>query len=272
MKVLISVDIEGVAGVVSPEQTRPGNPEYERARRLMTAEASAAVAGALAGGATKVVVNDAHGDYRNLLPDELHPSARLIVGKPRALGMMAGVDTGCAAVLLVGYHARAQARGTLAHTINSFAFARVLVGGREVGEAALCAGVAGEFGVPVALITGDDVFVAETRAWIPDAAAVVVKDAQGHRTATSLAPTAACEAIAAGAREAVRRIPGLAPLRVPTPLVVGVEAAGPALADLFALPPFVRRTGATNVEFDAASMADAVRLLNTLSAMSSALR
>ena len=272
MKILISVDIEGVAGVVSPEQTRPGNPEYERARRLMTAEATAAIAGALAGGATEVVVNDAHGDYRNLLPDELHRAARLILGKPRTLGMMAGVDTGCAAVLLVGYHARAQTRGTLAHTINSFAFARVLVDGREVGEAALCAGVAGEFGVPVALITGDDVFVAETRAWIPEAAAVVVKDAQGHRTATSLAPTAACEAIAAGAREAVRRIPGLAPLRVPAPLVVGVEATGPALADLFALPPFVRRTGATTVEFDAASMVDAVRLLNTLSAMSSVLR
>jgi D-amino peptidase len=272
MKILISVDIEGVAGVVHPEQTRPGHPEHERARRLMTAEANAAVAGALAGGATEVIVNDAHADYRNLLPDELHPAARLLQGKPRALGMMAGVDTGCAAVFLVGYHARAQTRGTLAHTINSFAFACVKVDGREVGEAVLCAGVAGECGVPVGLITGDDVFVAETRAWMPEAAAVVVKDAQGNRAATSLAPTAACEAIAAGAREAVRRIPGLAPLRLPAPMVIGVEAASPALADLFALPPFVRRVAATSIEFDAPSVIDAVRLLNTLSAMSYMLR
>jgi D-amino peptidase len=272
VKILVSVDIEGVAGVTGPEETRAGNPEHDRARRLMTAEANAAIAGALAGGATEVLVADAHGDFRNLLPDALHPDARAIRGKPRALGMMAGVDAGCAAVFLVGYHARAQTRGTLAHTINSLAFARVLVGGRDVGEAVLCAGVAGECGVPIGLITGDDVFVAETRAWIPEAAAVVVKDALGHRTATSLAPAAACEAIAAGAREAVRRVPGLSPLQLPAPLTVGVEATSPALADLFALPPFVRRVAATTIEFDAASMTEAVRLLNTLSAMSYMLR
>jgi D-amino peptidase len=272
MKILISVDIEGVAGVVHPEQTRPGHPEHERARRLMTAEANAAVAGALAGGATEVLVNDAHADYRNLLPDELHPAARLIQGKPRGLGMMAGVDTGCAAAFLVGYHAGAGARGTLAHTINSFAFARVAIAGRDVGEAVLCAAVAGECGVPVGLITGDDAFVAETRASLPEAAAVVVKDALGQRAAAALAPRAACEAIAAGAREAVRRIPGLAPLRLPAPLAVSVEATSPALADLFALPPFVRRVAATTIQFDASSATEAVRLLNTLSAMSYVLR
>jgi len=158
------------------------------------------------------------------------------------------------------------------YTISTTTWRNLYFNGVLVGEFGINSALCGHYNVPVALITGDDVFVAETRAWIPDAAAVVVKDAQGHRTATGLAPTAACEAIAAGAREAVRRIPGLAPLRVPAPLVVGVGATGPALADLFALPPFVRRTGATTVEFDAASMADAVRLLNTLSAMSSALR
>jgi D-amino peptidase len=272
MKILVSVDIEGVAGVVGPEETRAGSPEHDRARRLMTAEASAAVAGALAGGATEVLVADAHGDFRNLLPDALHPAARAVRGKPRALGMMAGIDTGCAAAFLVGYHAKARTRGNLAHTINSFAFARVLVNGDEIGEAALYGGLAGECGVPVALVTGDDVFVAETRAWLPDAAVVVVKDALGHRSAASLAPSAACEAIAAGAREAMRRIPALAPLRFPAPLTVGVDATGPALADLFALLPLVRRVDATAVEFDAGSMTDAVRVLNALSAMSAALR
>jgi D-amino peptidase len=272
MRILVSVDIEGVAGVVAPEETRAGNPEHERARRLMTAEANAAVAGALAGGASAVLVADAHGDFRNLLPDELHPAARAVRGKPRPLGMMAGVDAGCAAVLLVGWHAKARSRGTLAHTINSFAFARIAVDGTDVGEAALYGGLVGERGVPVALFTGDDAFVAETRPWFPDAAAVVVKEALGQRAAASLAPTAACEAIAAGARDAMRRLPGLTPLRFAPPLAVAVETMGPALADLFALLPIVRRVDATTIEFDAASMTDAVGVLNALSAMSHALR
>ena len=96
MKILIAVDIEGIAGVVHPDDTRPGNPDYERARRQMTAEAGAAVTGALAGGAAEVVVNDSHGGFRNLIADALPPAARLITGKPRELGMMAGVDDGCA--------------------------------------------------------------------------------------------------------------------------------------------------------------------------------
>ena len=125
MKILISVDIEGIAGVVHPEQTRPGNPEYERARRQMTAEASAAVAGAFEGGASAVVVNDSHGDFRNLLAEEIDARAELLLGKPRELGMMAGVDQNCVAVFLVGWHAKARTAGVLAHTMNGFAFARV---------------------------------------------------------------------------------------------------------------------------------------------------
>jgi D-amino peptidase len=106
MKILISVDIEGVAGVVRPEQTRPGNPEYERARRWMTAEANAAVRGAFDGGAAAMIVNDSHGDFRNLLLDDLDPRAEALLGKPRELGMMAGIDQDCRAVFLVGWHAR----------------------------------------------------------------------------------------------------------------------------------------------------------------------
>ena len=106
-KILISVDIEGIAGVVHPEQTRPGNGEYERARRLMTAEANAAIAGAFDGGATAVVVNDSHGEFRNLVVDDVDVRAELLLGKPRDLGMVAGIDQDCTAVFLVGWHAKA---------------------------------------------------------------------------------------------------------------------------------------------------------------------
>src|SRR6476620_7586505 len=169
MKVLVSVDIEGIAGVVHPEQVRSGNADYERARRWMTAEANAAITGACAGGATDVIVNDSHGDFRNLLAENVDASARLLQGKPRELGMMAGVDDGCVAVFLVGWHAKAMTTGVLAHTINSTAFARVIVNGDEAGELALYGGVAAEFGAPVAFVSGDDRCVAEAAALFPSA-------------------------------------------------------------------------------------------------------
>ena len=272
MKVLVAVDIEGVAGVVHPDQARPGNAEYERARRWMTAEANAAIAGARAGGATDVVVNDSHGDFRNLIAEDLDPAARLLQGKPRELGMMAGVDDGCAAVFLVGWHAKAQSAGVLAHTINGTAFARILVNGEEAGELALYGGVAAEFGVPVAFVCGDDRCVAEAAALFPHAVGVAVKTAHGHRSATSLAPQAACAAIEAGARAAALRVPSLRIAPLKSPFSVRVQCAGPAFADLFALLPAVRRVDAATLEFASPTMRHAVRMLNSLSAMSFMLR
>ena len=272
MKILISVDIEGIAGVVHPEQTRPGNPEYERARRQMTAEASAAVAGAFEGGASAVVVNDSHGDFRNLLAEDMDARAELLLGKPRELGMMAGVDQNCAAALLVGWHAKARSAGVLAHTINGFAFARVIVNGAETGEAGLYGAVAAEHGVPVALLTGDDVFVAETSPQYPGAVAVTVKRSHGNRVATSLSQQAACEAVRAGAREAMQHC---ATLRIPpaqTPAAMRLEATTVALADLFALLPLVRRVDAVTIEWTSPTMRHVVRVLNSLSAMSAVMR
>lgn len=272
MKIRVSVDIEGVAGVVHPEQTRPGNAEFERARRLMTAEANAAIRGAFAGGATAVLVNDSHGYFRNLVADELDPRAELLLGKPRELGMMAGVDEGCAAVFLVGWHARSSAAGVLAHTISSFAFARVSVNGDETGEAGLYGAVAAEFGVPVALYTGDDAFAAETAPLFPGAVGVAVKRAHGNRAATSLSPSAACAAVEAGAANATANCARLKLRPVATPASIRVETTGVAMADLFAMLPIVRRSGATTLEFTSPTMRHAVRVLNSLSAMSFMLR
>jgi hypothetical protein len=132
MKVLISTDIEGVAGVYHHEQARQGNPEYERARVLMAHEANAAIAGAFDAGATEVLVNDSHGGFRNMPPDVLDARARVVQGKPRYLSMVAGVEEdGVEAVCMVGYHSRAQGRGILAHTINGFAFAGIRLGIRN---------------------------------------------------------------------------------------------------------------------------------------------
>ncbi|MGI4848874.1 MAG: M55 family metallopeptidase [Janthinobacterium lividum] len=272
MKILISVDIEGVAGVFHPEQTRPGNPEYERARRLMTMEANAVIDGALAGGANDILVNDSHGSFRNLLPDLLHAQASMVLGKPRVLGMMSGVETGVHAVMLVGYHGRSQSRGILAHTINSFAFARVWLNDRELGESGIYGALAGEFGVPVIFGSGDDIFVEEARPQFPLAQLLALKTAQGASSGISRSTTQALAMLAEGAQAAVKQLASARPYVLQPPIICRLQAQSTALADLFAQLPMVERIDAVSIAFTAPSVQYAVRLLNSMSAMSFMLR
>ncbi|WP_447577270.1 M55 family metallopeptidase [Achromobacter kerstersii] len=281
MKILISTDIEGVAGVFHPEQVRAGNGEYERARAWMTAEANAAVQGAIAGGAEDILVNDSHGGFRNLLPDGLDERARLVLGKPRYLGMMGGLEEGCDAVFMIGYHSRSQGRGILAHTINSFAFARVFINGMELGEAGLYGAMAGEMGVPVILATGDDVFISETRDTFPGAEWVQTKVAHGQGSGVTLSPAASRRAIAAAAETAVRNLKAASgkssggkaiPFRIPAPIECRLQTQSAALADLFCMWPTLERVDGVTLRFTVDSMQSAVRTLNSLAAMSFMLR
>ncbi len=277
MKILISADIEGVAGVFSLEQTRAGNAEYERARRWMTEEANAAIRGAFDGGATEVLVNDSHGSFRNLIVDSLHPRASYVLGKPRYMGMMAGLELDCDAVMLLGYHSQAQGRGVLAHTINSFAFARVEINGEPFGEAGLYGGLAAELGVPVIFGSGDDQFIAENKHRFPHAHWVQTKVAYGHSSGVSLSLEASQVAIAQAAEHAVRAY-GLTASTVKFEpkhsdvIHCRLLTQGPAFADLFCtLPELVRIDGVT-LEFSAPSMAHTIRMLNSMAAMSFMLR
>ncbi|ALG72862.1 D-aminopeptidase [Azospirillum thiophilum] len=277
MKIYISADIEGVAGVVSQQQVTPGNTEYERARRLMTAEVNAAIEGAVAGGASEILVNDSHGPMLNLLPDELHPAAELILGRPKPIGMFAGLEPGTAGVMCVGFHSSARQYGILAHTTNSFAFGRVVVNGLELGEAGNYGAYAGEIGVPVILLSGDDRFAAEMAPLFPDAEQVVVKHALGQRAARAVAPSVARDRIREAAARAVRRASSIPPFRVPprgdgAPYRLEIEMNSPALADLASLIPVSERLDPVTIRLPAASMAAALGWINTLSAMSASLR
>jgi D-amino peptidase len=277
MKILISTDIEGVAGVFHAEQVRAGNGEYERARAWMTAEANAAVQGAIAGGAEEILVNYSHGGFRNLLPDGLDERARLVLGKPRYLGMMGGLEEACDAVFMIGYHSRSQGRGILAHTINSFAFARVVINGMELGEAGLYGALAGELGVPVILGTGDDVFIEETRDTFPGAEWVQTKVAHGQGSGITLSPAASRRAIAAAAESAVRNFKRggdkkAVPFRIPAPIECRLQTQSSALADLFCMWPTLDRVDGVTLRFTTDSMQSAIRTLNSLAAMSFMLR
>jgi len=272
--ILVAVDIEGVAGVWRPEQTQAGNGDYERARRWMTQEADAAVRGAFAGGAGTVLVNDSHGHFGNLLADEIDPRAQLIQGKPRQLGMMAGVDQGVDGVLMIGWHSRAKSRGVLAHTTSSFAFARVWLGGLELGEIGLYAALAGEFGVPVLMASGCDVMAAEVAALLPGVASTVVKWSEGARSGRSLSPAQSRAAIEAAAREAVQSVASAprAPWRLSVAPTLRVQCQTPALADAFALWPTIQREDAETISVACNTVHEAIRSLNALSVMANALR
>jgi D-amino peptidase len=272
MKVLISTDIEGVAGVFHHEQVRAGNPEYERARLLMTHEANAAIAGAFDAGATEVLVNDSHGGFRNMPPELLDPRAQAVMGKPRYLSMVAGVDDGVNAVCMIGYHSRAQGRGILAHTINSFAFTRVYFNDLELGEAGIYGALAGEYGVPVVMASGDDVFIEEHRPVFPHATFVQTKRATGQTSGISLSPTQACSAIRAGVAAALTQHSTARPFVLAGPIAVRIQTQTPALADLFCQWPTLQRLDGDAVGFDAPTVEAAVRMVNCLSAMSTMLR
>jgi D-amino peptidase len=272
MKVLISTDIEGVAGVYHSEQVRPGNPEFERARLLMTQEANAAIAGAFDAGATEVLVNDSHGGFRNMPPDVLDARARVVQGKPRYLSMVAGVDEGVDAVCMVGYHSRAQGRGILAHTINGFAFAGIRFGDQELGEAGIYGALAGEYGVPVVMGSGDDVFIDENRALFPHATFVETKKATGFNSGVSLSPEQSRLAIRAGVVEALAARGKASPLVFKGPQVVTLRTQSPMMADLFCQWPSFERVDGVTLRFTADTVEAAVRMLNCCSAMSSMLR
>jgi D-amino peptidase len=212
-KVYISVDLEGISGINADDQTAAGQPEYSRARKLMAEDANAAIRGAFDGGATDVLVNDSHGSQRNLLPEDLDPRARLITHSFKRHGMMEALDETFAAVIFVGYHAKADApRGLFAHT-GSGVVRDLQINGKSVGEGGMNALLAAWYGVPIVSVSGDDVAVAEVTESVPSVRGVVVKRAINVRAAELRPLQAARRDIQDAAREGVRTAKRGAPQR-----------------------------------------------------------
>ena len=262
MKVYVSVDMEGVAGISHPAPTTRGDSGYPDAVTLMVGEANAAVDGAFAGGATEVLVNDSHGSMYNLRPADLDRRARVLQGQ-KAWSMVegAGPDRGFGVALFVGYHARAgHPRGTIAHTYSGRPAASRL-NGRLVGETGINAAVLGQWGLPVGLVSGDDALADEVAEWLPWAERVVVKAGTGGNSAASLHPAAAGELIRDGAARAVRRAIGgeLQPLTLDAPVVVEIEYRNAVMADHAAVVPGAVRFEDRGVRFEAPDAVTAYR-------------
>ncbi len=239
LKVYISVDMEGVAGVVTADQLLPSGFEYERFRRFMTDEAVAAVRGAQAAGATEVVVSDSHGNGESLLVELFPKDVRIVRSWPRHGEMMAGLDSSFAAALFVGYHASTtNPKGVRAHTISSAHFTRVALNGTAVTEAELNAAYAGALGVPVVFISGDDVAISEVTTRLGEMESVITKKSLGFHSAESLTPAAACDKIYQGALSAVTHRDQRKPYVVPSPITLDISFKNYTSAEICGLSAF----------------------------------
>ena len=249
MRVYISVDMEGIAGVSHPKPTSRTDSEYPAAVELMVGEANAAIAGAAAAGATDILVNDSHGGMYNLRPEALDPAARVLQGQ-KPWSMVAGAATADGrgrfdVALFVGYHARAgHPTGTIAHTYTGGPI-ETRLNGRPTGEYGFNALVLGSWGIPVGLVAGDDALAAEVEGWLPWAERVVVKEGFGSNAAASLHPERARDAIRVAAARAVERARAgeLRILEVEPPTIIEVDFRKGLEADYAAIVPNAERVG-----------------------------
>ncbi len=267
MKIFMSVDMEGIAGISHKEHTARDGKEHERARELMTDEASAAVEGALDAGAEEVVVGDSHGTMRNIIPERLHKDAVLITGSPKHLSMMEGVDENCAGVFLVGYHARMGVHGVLSHTYDSRVVYNLKLNGEFVGEAGINAMVAGHFNVPILMVTGDKAAVEDNKKILGDFEGVAVKEALTRYAVKGVHPEKACEMIREGAKRAIDRKNEFKPFLVEKPIRIEVGFIQSGMADMAEIVPGSKRIDDRTISYageDGIEVFKAFRALITL--------
>ncbi len=249
-KVFISSDIEGTAGVVSPLQITLGQPDYEKGRRLMINEINAAVEGAIEGGATEIVVCDSHANMQNIIPEELHPEAKLVRGLIRESLQMQGIDETFDAVFITGAHAAAGTQGgVLDHSWVGAMVYNIRINGQTLNEPCLNAVTAGYYGVPVVMVSGDKATIAQTRKVIPHIEGAVVKEGYSRYSAISLHPKKACAVIKKAAKSALENLDRMKALEVSDPLTMEIDFYRTDMADAAALVPGVERLSARSISF-----------------------
>jgi D-amino peptidase len=250
LKVYISVDMEGVGGVVTSDQLGPTGFEYARARQWMTDEALAAIQGARDAGATSILVSDSHGNGQNLLIEQLPSDVTVIRSWPRPLMMMEGIDSTFTVAVFVGYHAStSNVTGVRAHTMSSATLTSVKLNGTEVPEGGLNAAIAGHFGVPVVAVTGDDAAVTEVRQFTGPIEGAVVKRAISFHAAATMTPKAAQELIRARVKAGVERRASAKPHVLPGPVTLEMSFKNYRAAELLAYLPAVTRVNAHTIRF-----------------------
>jgi D-amino peptidase len=268
MRILVSADMEGATGVTWGADVVPGTEQWQRFRRLFTGDVNACVAGLFDGGAEDVLVNEAHSSQRNLLLEDLDERCRMLTGRHKPLSMMHGIEAGMAGVVFLGYHAGAGARGVLAHTYLENSITGVWLDGRAASEGTLNAVLAAEYGVPVLLVTGDDMACHDAEEYAPGAARVAVKEYVSRYAAVCIPPGRTAALIRAGAAGAMARA-GRDDTAV-GPHRIDVEFDAAHLADAAAVVPSVELVDVRRVSFEAATMTEAMKAFKTVTTIAAA--
>ncbi|MGQ4485883.1 M55 family metallopeptidase [Streptomyces sp. 372A] len=259
MKILVSADMEGATGVTWPADVLPGTPQWERCRSLFTSDVNAAALGFYDGGADEVLINEAHWTMRNLLLERLDDRVQMLTGKHKSLSMVEGIQHGDVdAVAFVGYHTGAGTEGVLAHTYLANSITGVWLNGVRAGEGLLNAHVAAEYGVPVVLVTGDDLTCADAEGYAPDAAKVAVKDYVSRYAAVCRTPARTAADIRAAAARAVSLAGRYTPVEG-GPFAVELEFDAEHLAAAATVVPGVATSGERRVSYTSATMYEGIR-------------
>ncbi len=272
LKVYISVDMEGVVGTVTADQLGPAGFEYARFREFMTREALAAVNAAKEAGGTEILVSDSHGNGENLLIELFPPDVRIIRSWPRHNSMMAGIDESFDAVLFIGYHASTNnPAGVRAHTFSSARLTRVALNGTVVTEGAWNAAIAGHFGVPVVMISGDDAAIAEVRSLLGNIEGAETKKNLSFHSASTLTPQASYELIAQKVKAALARLRDFKPYKMQAPVTVDISFKHYTQAEMLAYLPMFERTDSHSIRYRAKNMAEATDIMEFITSYSNSL-
>ncbi|WP_329415135.1 M55 family metallopeptidase [Streptomyces sp. NBC_00704] len=270
MKILISADMEGATGVTWPADVLPGTPQWERCRPMFTSDVNAAAQGFFDGGADEVLVNEAHWTMRNLLLERLDERVEMLTGRHKALSMVEGVQHGDVdGVAFVGYHAGAGAEGVLAHTYLANSITGVWLNGVRASEGLLNAHVVAEYGVPVVLVTGDDVACEDALGYAPQAPKVAVKDHVSRYAAVCRTPARTAADIRAAAKTAAALAIRQEPV-VAGPFTVAVEFDAEHLASAATVVPGVEQVGERKAAYTGATMYEAIRTFKAVTTIVSA--
>ncbi len=269
-KVFISVDMEGISGVVQPAQLGPDGFEYQRAREWMTGEVNAAIAGIRDAGPSEIVVADSHGNGQSLLIDKLPDDVRTVRGFPRPLEMMQGIDDSFAAAVFIGYHASEwTANAVRGHTISSARLLGIKLNGTEMSEGMYNAALAGQFGVPVAFVSGDRLAVAQLQQVAPAAEGAIVKEPYGYHSALTVTPARGQAMIRDGLKRAMSKLASgaLSPYRLTAPIALEVGFKLTIDAERAAFVPGLTRSDAHSVKGSFRDMSEITRLLQVLTSL-----
>jgi len=260
-KIFISADFEGVGQVVGKESLAPGAYEFERARKLLTAEVNAAIEGCLEAGAGEIVVADSHGNCINLNPEELNESAVLIRATPRPLDMMAGIDETFAGAIMIGYHARSGIAGANIAATMALSVLEMRINDRIVSEVYINGGVAGDFNVPVIMVAGDQYVVKDAKEVLGNIETVQTKESLGFLAAKSPHPNVLHREIKEKANKAVLRIKEFKPLRVEGPIRFQIGLKNAYDAERACLLPWFHRIDGNTILVELQNMKEVANII-----------